>query len=113
ASIRNDNSSTLPKENNSYWSPSVSTSIIFSELLDWEPLSFGKIRASYAQAGTDLSPYQTSVYYGFGTVYQATNTMYVPDNLNNPNIEPSFSYSFEADVQLDFYNYTVGLDFTY
>lgn len=113
ASIRNDNSSTLPKDNNSYWYPSVSTSVIFSELLNWEPLSFGKIRASYAQAGSDLSPYQTSEYYGVGTVYQGTNTMYVPDNLNNPDIEPSFSNSFEAGLELDFFNNRLGLDFTY
>lgn len=113
ASIRNDNSSTLPKDNNSYWYPSVSTSVVFSELLDWEPLSFGKIRASYAQAGSDLSPYQTSKYYGVGTVYQGTNTMYVPDNLNNPDIEPSFSNSYEAGLELEFFHNRLGLDLTY
>lgn len=113
ASIRNDNSSTLPKNNNSYWYPSVSGSIIFSELLNWQPLSFGKIRASYAQAGSDLSPYQTSHYYGVGTVYEGTNTMFVPDNLNNPNIEPSFSNSYEAGLELDFFNNRLGLDITF
>ncbi|MEH6706114.1 MAG: SusC/RagA family TonB-linked outer membrane protein [Galbibacter orientalis] len=113
ASIRNDNSSALPKDNNSYWYPSVSGSVVFSELIDWTPLSFGKIRASYAQAGSDLSPYQTSLNYGVGTVYNGTNTLYVPDELNNPNIEPSFSNSFEAGLELNFFSNRLGFDFTY
>jgi TonB-linked SusC/RagA family outer membrane protein len=45
ASIRNDVSSTLPVNNNSYWYPSVSGSFVFSQLIHWKPLTFGKIRA--------------------------------------------------------------------
>ncbi|MDZ7681447.1 MAG: TonB-dependent receptor plug domain-containing protein [Fodinibius sp.] len=41
-SMRNDKSSTLPRGNNSYWYPSVSGSMVFSEFVDWEPLTFGK-----------------------------------------------------------------------
>lgn len=113
ASIRNDNSSALPEANNSYWYPSVSGSIVFSELLDWQPLSFGKVRASYARAGSDLSPYQTTTVYGVGTVYDGINTLFVPDNLNNPNIKPSFSNSFETGLELNFFNNRLGFDFTY
>ncbi|MCF8714602.1 SusC/RagA family TonB-linked outer membrane protein [Joostella atrarenae] len=113
ASIRNDNSSALPEDNNSYWYPSVSGSVVFSELINWNPLSFGKLRASYAQAGSDLSPYQTSLNYAVGTVYDGINTLYVPDALNNPNIEPSFSNSFEAGLELNFFNNRLGFDFTY
>lgn len=113
ASIRNDNSSALPKENSSYWYPSVSGSMVFSQPLDWEPLSFGKIRASYARAGSDLSPYQTNTVFGVGTVYDGINTLYVPDALNNPNIKPSFSNSFEAGLELSFFRNRIGFDFTY
>jgi hypothetical protein len=113
-SIRNDNSSALPVENNSYWYPSVSGSMVFSELLKWEPLSFGKIRLSYAQAGSDLSPYQTTAVYSTGTVYTGVaNTLSVPDNLANPNIRPSFSHSYEAGLDLQFFNNRLGADFTY
>ena len=111
-SLRNDKSSTLPKDNNSYLYPSVSGSFVFSELMDWEPLSFGKLRASYAQAGSDLSPYQITSVYGIGSVYGSINTQYVPSNLNNPNIKPSFSTSYEAGVDLKFFG-RVGLNFTY
>ncbi len=113
ASIRNDNSSALPEDNNSYWYPSISGSLVFSELVDWEPLSFGKLRASYAQAGSDLGPYETTMGYGVGTVYGGTNTLFVPDNLNNPLIEPSFAHSYEAGFDLQFLENRIGLDFTW
>lgn len=116
ASIRNDNSSALPTDNNSYWYPSVSGSYVFSEHLKWNPLSFGKVRLSYAQAGADLSPYETSFVYAVGTVYtgsSAVNTLSVPDNLNNPNIEPSFAHSYEIGADLQFFKNRLGIDFTY
>ncbi|UBM59058.1 SusC/RagA family TonB-linked outer membrane protein [Marinilongibacter aquaticus] len=113
ATIRNDNSSTLPAKNNSYWYPSISGSIIFSELMDFEALSFGKLRASYAKAGSDLSPYSISQVYGVGTVYGNVNTLYVPDNLNNANIKPSFSNSTEFGLDLRFFHNRLGLDLTY
>jgi TonB-linked SusC/RagA family outer membrane protein len=117
--LRNDNSSALAKNNNSYWYPSVSASFVFSEVLKWKPLSYGKLRLSYAKAGSDLSPYETSFVYAVGTVYTppspATpiNTLAVPDNLNNPDIRPSFSNSYEMGFDLQFFNNRVGIDFTY
>lgn len=113
ASIRNDNSSTLPEANNSYWYPSLSGSFVFSELMGWRPLSFGKVRLSYAKAGADLDPFRTSPFFGIGTVYSGTNTLFVPDALNNPNIEPSFAHSYEAGIDLKFFNNRLGVDFTY
>jgi TonB-linked SusC/RagA family outer membrane protein len=113
ASIRNDNSSALPEANNSYWYPSLSGSFVFSQLLDWDTLSFGKIRGSYAKAGSDLDPYQTTESFGVGTVYDGTNTSFVPDNLNNPTIEPSFAHSYETGMELRFFKNRLGFDFTY
>jgi TonB-linked SusC/RagA family outer membrane protein len=116
ASVRNDNSSALPVDNNSYWYPSVSGSFVFSELTKWKPLSFGKLRLSFAKAGSDLSPYQTSFVYSLGTVYTSTPTiptLAVPDNLANPNIEPAFANSYEAGMDLQFFKNRLGIDFTY
>lgn len=117
ASIRNDVSSALPDNNNSYWYPSVSASLVFSELVKWKPLSFGKLRASYAIAGSDLSPYQTTFTYGAGANYPATtgaiNTLLVPDKLKNPNIKPSFANSFEIGMDLKFFKNRLGAEFTY
>ena len=116
ATLRNDNSSALPPQNNSYWYPSLSGSLVFSELVAWKPLSFGKLRVSYAQAGSDLNPYQTTQSFSVGTVYAGAitaNTLSVPDVLNNPNIKPSFAHSYEAGVDLMFFDNRVGIDFTY
>lgn len=57
---RNDWSSTMPVQNNSFFYPSVSMSFVFTELealqnVSW--LSFGKLRASYAEVGRDAPPY--------------------------------------------------------
>ncbi|MEO6612490.1 MAG: SusC/RagA family TonB-linked outer membrane protein [Chitinophagaceae bacterium] len=116
ASIRNDNSSALPASSNSYSYPSVSGSFVFSELLKWKPMSYGKLRLSYAKAGSDLSPYQTSFVYSLGTVYTSTPTiptLAVPDNLSNPNIRPAFANSYEAGIDLQFFKNRLGIDFTY
>ncbi len=58
ATGRNDWSSTLPLNNRSYFYPSVSGSFVFTQLLPRIPsLSFGKVRASWAQVGKDANPY--------------------------------------------------------
>ena len=116
ASIRNDNSSALPQDNNSYWYPSLSSSFVFSELVDWNKLSLGKLRVSYAQAGSDLSPYETTSFYNVETVYAgavSATPLSVPDNLNNPNIKPSFAHSYEAGVDFKFFDGRLGAGFTY
>jgi outer membrane receptor protein involved in Fe transport len=116
-SIRNDVSSTLPVNNNSYSYPSISGSIVFSELLKWKPLSYGKIRASYAVAGADLDPYQTGSSFNIGTTYTGPNAtinpLTLPDRLNNPDIKPSFAKAFETGIDLRFLNNRVGVEFTY
>ena len=54
---RNDWSSTLPKANNSFFYPGVSSSFIFSEAFDLPDfISYGKFRASYAIVGSDEVP---------------------------------------------------------
>ena len=60
---RNDWTSTLPVDNRSYFYPSVSGSFVFTEVLPKnDVLSFGKIRASWAEVGKDASPYVTNTY---------------------------------------------------
>lgn len=59
ATFRNDVSSTLSPKNRSYFYPSVSGSLIFSNLFEHkEWFTFGKLRASWAKVGGDTSPYQ-------------------------------------------------------
>ncbi|MCK8490718.1 SusC/RagA family TonB-linked outer membrane protein [Spirosoma sp. RP8] len=114
---RNDWSSALPANNNSYFYPSVGGSFVFSELTreSLPFLSFGKLRGSWAQVGSDLNPYQLSLNYAVDQAkYNGTNSlMTTPNLLPNAGIIPSLSSAYEAGVDLRFLKSRVGLAFTY
>jgi TonB-linked SusC/RagA family outer membrane protein len=113
ASIRNDWSSTLPAANNSYLYPSVSGGLILTELLPKSKvLSYAKIRAGYAQVGTDVGPYQTALAYTAGLAYGSSPTASLPTQLPNANLKPGLSSSYEGGIDLKFLNNRIGLEFT-
>jgi TonB-linked SusC/RagA family outer membrane protein len=115
-SARNDWSSALPKTNNSYFYPSIGTSFVFSELTESAipVLSFGKLRGSYAQTGSDLAAYRTSLLYELGnTQWNGNSTTNTPDRLVDPNIKPSLSTSTEIGLDLKFLQNRIGLSATY
>lgn len=113
ASIRNDWSSTLPKANNSYLYPSISGGLIFTEFIAKNNiLSYGKIRAGYAQVGTDVGPYQTALAYTAGLPYGDKPTAYLPGTLPNTSLKPGLSESVEGGIDLKFLNNRIGLEFT-
>ena len=117
---RNDISSTLPVDNNSYFYPSVGGSFVFSDALstpDW--LSFGKVRASWAEVGGATNPYQLSLTYGLNGQGHPTKTggtiplgFIGSDQLPNPNLEPSSKVDIEGGLELGFFNERIGLDLT-
>ncbi|MFZ6012033.1 MAG: SusC/RagA family TonB-linked outer membrane protein, partial [Bacteroidota bacterium] len=118
ASIRNDYSSALPENNNSYYYPSISGSMVFSELLNWQPLSMGKVRVGYATAGADLQPYLTTPNYAVSNPYVPAGgttiiSLYEPDVLYNANLHPTLSKSYESGVDLKFFNNRLGANFTW
>ncbi|MBC7904842.1 MAG: SusC/RagA family TonB-linked outer membrane protein [Gemmatimonadaceae bacterium] len=119
ATMRRDVSSTLPKGNNVYYYPSVSGGFTFSELLPsltW--LSYGKLRANYAQVGADAPLYTVRDVYGvvnpFGSNPQSAvtglNNNYTK---NNPDLKPELTRSMEAGIELAFLKNRIGLDVTY
>jgi len=115
--FRNDWSSTLPKDNWSYFYPSVTGSFVFSELpaiksANW--LSFGKLRAGWAMVGNDTDPYNLQEAYtnylpNFGGVprYSTPNTM------PNSKLKPETTYSWEVGGEFRFFHDRLGLDVTY
>lgn len=113
ASLRRDISSALPENNNDYLYPSVSASIVFSELLKSNVLSFGKLRGSFAQAGADIDVYQTENSFVLGDPYGTDFPMYVPDKLNNPDLNPSLGTSYEVGLDLRFLRDRIGLNATW
>ncbi|TRX48614.1 SusC/RagA family TonB-linked outer membrane protein [Fulvivirga sp. M361] len=110
---RNDWSSTLPEKNNSFFYPSISAGLVFSELIPTElnVFSFGKIRASWAQVGFDASPHSLTPVLtpnqteggGFKNLHTA----------GNPNLKPEMTTSKELGVELHFFNSRIRLDATY
>ncbi len=114
-SLRNDWSSTLPSDNNSYLYYSASSSLVFSELLnlDNSSLSFGKLRVGYAQVGNDTDPYQLLATYNAQTAANGLPAFEESSALPNANLKPEISSSFEIGTELKFFLNRVGLDLTY
>jgi TonB-linked SusC/RagA family outer membrane protein len=120
--LRNDISSSLPKDNNSYVYGGVATSFVFSELLHNKSiLSFGKIRASIATTGTDIGAYNIFETYPLGTNYvkpTGSNTVTysaqtVPNQRPNDRLEPTLSTSYEIGTELQFLGNRARMDFNY
>lgn len=107
---RNDVSSTLPEDNNSYFYPSISTSLIFSELLDADFLSFGKLRLNYAEVGNDAPAYSLSSTYQQGTNWGDLPLYSVNSTQQNPDLKPENTKSYEAGLEMYFLDRRVGFD---
>jgi TonB-linked SusC/RagA family outer membrane protein len=108
-SYRRDVSSTLPEADRAYYYPSLSSSIVFSNLINKNWLSFGKVRAGYAEVGNDarfailkdtyvaINPFSTPLYS-------------VPNVRNNPNLKSELTKSWEAGLEMQFLDKRLGFD---
>lgn len=113
---RNDWSSTLPVENRSYFYPSVSGAIAFTELIQDRPewLSFGKIRASWARVGKDASPYATSTYLNSVATMLGDMTGYGTSwTRGNPILKPETTESTEVGLEIRFFNNRLHFDYAF
>ena len=111
---RNDWSSTLPRNNNSYFYPSIGGSFIFSELIPKNDiLTYGKIRASYAQVGNDTKPYNTITNYQYGGLYNSVAWLALQTTRNNPNLKPELTSSNEFGIETRLFKNRVSLSATY
>ena len=116
ATLRGDQSSTLPTSNNVYVYPSFSGSFVFSELLHaGNKLSYGKLRMSWAQVGSDTDPYQLGLVYTKSKYTYPGHTIGYINNSTIPNkdLKPTKTNSFEMGLETKFLNNRIGLDITY
>jgi len=123
ATTRTDWFSVLNPGNNKVTYPSVGASFIFSDAFTGLPnwLSFGKVRASWAQSGiVNINPYSSNLtysLYGFNhlgySLGSFTQAMGTGGQIPNPNLVPAVSTEIEAGIDLRFYENRLGLDFTY
>ena len=110
---RNDWSSALEAGNNSYFYPSVSSSFVFSELLDNSFISFGKIRGGVATVGNDPNPYQTRQTYGAGNPYGSNPSYAVPNTQAKFDLAAESITTWEVGLDMRFFNDRLGFDVTY
>ncbi len=115
ATLRGDQSSTLPIGNNVYIYPSFSGSFVFSELLKSNLMPYGKFRLSWAQVGNDTDPYQLGLVYTKSKfTYPGYTIGYINNStMPNKNLKPTKTNSFELGLEMKFLNNRIGLDFTY
>lgn len=116
ASLRNDWSSTLPVDNNSYLYPAVSGSFVFTELAPINTssvLTFGKLRGGWARAGNDTEPYRLGINYVGKQPYGSNPNYSVPVTLNNADLKNETTDSWEVGAELQLFQNRLGLDVTY
>ncbi|MBK9389576.1 MAG: SusC/RagA family TonB-linked outer membrane protein [Bacteroidetes bacterium] len=122
ATVRNDWFSTLAPENRSILYPSITSSFIFSDALEFIPewVSFGKLRLSYAEVGDDnVSPYSDTQFYGLnsnlfaGPGGSVPVGGYVSTTIANPSLRPLRVGEIEGGIDLRLFNNKVGFDFAY
>lgn len=99
-SARNDVSSALPVENNSYFYHSEALSFVFSEILDLSFLDFGKVRVNYAEVGNDTGPQRTTTAYTAVDPFGSAVLISYPSTVNNPNLKAEKLVSWEAGLEL-------------
>ncbi|ADY54074.1 TonB-dependent receptor plug [Pseudopedobacter saltans DSM 12145] len=112
---RNDWSSTLPEGNNSYFYPSIGGTVIVSDLLGLKSgfLSFAKLRGSYAVVGNDTDPYRLAQAYTFNGFFNGAPIASLGTTMNNPDLKPERTASYEMGVDLRFFNNRLTFDGTY
>jgi TonB-linked SusC/RagA family outer membrane protein len=116
---RKDWFSVLNPEDNSILYPSVNASFVFTDAFDGLPsfISYGKLRASWAQVGNvnSVAPYSTKLTYNASGTHLglplAGNTS--GTNLPNFNLKPFTSTETEVGIDIRFFQNRLGVDFTY
>ncbi len=111
---RYDAYSTLPEGNNTIFTPSVSASLIFSELVSIKNLNFGKLRVSYANTSNELSQaYQTNVYYSINNPFNGVPVGSFSTSLPSGLLKPFTTTEIEVGTELKFFNNRLNFDIAY
>ena len=112
---RNDWTSALSPDNWSYFYPSVGLGFIFTDAFGIQSniLSFGKLRTSWAQVGSDTGEYSLSMTYGSSTAISGFNQSNYTGTLVDPLLRPQRKTSIEVGADLRFLNNRISFDFTW
>ena len=127
-SARNDWSSTLPVDNNSFFYQAVGASAVLTDLFKVESdvLSFLKLRMSYGTTGKDASSYLLQPVFVANPTLQSLGNghdLTFPVNgqagftqgnrIGNPDLKPELTTTFEAGIDASFLKDRINLEYTY
>lgn len=111
---RNDWSSTLPVDNNSYFYPSVSASVLLNELIDFgsarDVVNLVKLRGSFAQVGNDTKPYRTGNYL---STSDFSGNFSIPRTAADPMLKPEIVSSWEVGADIRLFRSRLNIDVAY
>lgn len=111
---RNDWSSTLPVDNNSYFYPSATLSFVINEALTLpKVLSFWKVRGGLAQVGNDTDPYALQDQFFWGNGENGIATIVQSNIKANSDLKPEITSAWEVGTDIRFFNNRLGIDLTY
>lgn len=113
---RNDWSSTLPPEENSYFYPSAALSFIASEAFNFKEkipwFYFLKLRGGAAQTATDAEPYVRNFYYSNG-IFGGEQSSGLPGTIPPSLLKPQRVNAYEGGFNMGFFENRIDLNFTY
>lgn len=115
-SARNDWSSTLPKDNWSYFYPSASLSVLLNEMMDIDGVDLAKLRINWAKVGNDTEPYQLQNAFNLssaGDSYLGLTILTRPSTRRDPNLKPEQTSSLEVGGEFRFLNNRLYADLSY
>lgn len=110
--LRNDWSSTLPKNRNGYLYGGVSVAAIASNWFKAGFLNFWKIRGSVAQVGKSTSAYNVEEIY-VTAKYGSQTALRHQNQLKDPNIKPTISTAYEIGTEFRMFNNRLWGDFNF
>jgi hypothetical protein len=119
ASGRNDVLSNMPRANRSFFYPSIGMGFIFSELFkeNSKVVSFGKLRASYAEVGQAGPLYATNQVFvtsnAFTFPYNGINAFRVNSSLASYDLMPQNTKTWEFGISMNFLDNRIKLDYAY
>lgn len=113
ATARQDKSTTLPVDDNTYFYPSVSGNFVFTEVLKFPWLTNGKVRANYAQVGNDAPALSLYDVYDKPTAHGTSALFSLPLVKNNGKLKSESTKSVEVGIEASFFESRAGFDFTW
>ncbi|MEJ1240666.1 SusC/RagA family TonB-linked outer membrane protein [Chryseolinea sp. T2] len=111
--VRRDQSTALPAAHDSYWYYSGAANFVFSEIIDADWLSNGKLRANYAEVGNAGQPQAVFDVYDKPTGIGSIPLFSLPNTKNNADLKPERTKSWEVGAEADFFDNRLGVDLTY